>query len=91
MGLRYATVTGVARDDLDDGGAWLYAETVRQIHTLNPGTGVELLIPDFNAEPDQLAEVFGTRPGGAGAQPGDRAADLQAHPARRSATSGRSR
>ena len=32
MGLRYATVTGVARDDLPDGGAWLYAETVRQIH-----------------------------------------------------------
>ncbi len=62
MGLRYATVTGVARDDLDDGGAWLYAETVRQIHTLNPGTGVELLIPDFNADPAQLAEVFGARP-----------------------------
>ncbi|WP_026425148.1 lipoyl synthase [Actinokineospora inagensis] len=62
MGLRYSTVTGVARDDLPDGGAWLYAETVRQIHALNPGTGVELLIPDFNAEPDQLAEVFAARP-----------------------------
>jgi lipoyl synthase len=62
MGLRYATVTGVARDDLEDGGAWLYAETVRQIHTLNPGTGVELLIPDFNADPAQLAEVFESRP-----------------------------
>ncbi|SEE01456.1 lipoyl synthase [Ruania alba] len=62
MGLRYSTVTGVARDDLDDGGAWLYAETVRQIHQVNPGTGVELLIPDFNAEPDQLAEVFSSRP-----------------------------
>ncbi|MGH3466983.1 MAG: lipoyl synthase [Thermocrispum sp.] len=62
MGLRYSTVTGVARDDLADGGAWLYAETVRQIHALNPGTGVELLIPDFNAEPEQLAEVFGARP-----------------------------
>jgi len=62
MGLRYATVTGVARDDLPDGGAWLYAETVRQIHALNPGTGVELLIPDFNAKPDQLAEVFGSKP-----------------------------
>ena len=48
MGLRYSTVTGVARDDLDDGGAWLYAETVRLIHALNQGTGVELLIPDFN-------------------------------------------
>jgi lipoyl synthase len=62
MGLRYSTITGVARDDLEDGGAWLYAETVRQIHALNPGTGVELLIPDFNAEPDQLAEVFGSAP-----------------------------
>jgi lipoic acid synthetase len=62
MGLRYATVTGVARDDLPDGGAWLYAETVRQIHAMNPKTGVELLIPDFNAEPAQLAEVFGARP-----------------------------
>ncbi|HEY3007049.1 MAG TPA: lipoyl synthase [Micromonosporaceae bacterium] len=62
MGLRYATVTGVARDDLPDGGAWLYAETVRQIHKLQPGCGVELLIPDFNGDPDQLAEVFGARP-----------------------------
>jgi lipoic acid synthetase len=62
MGLRYATVTGVARDDLPDGGAWLYAETVRQIHKLQPGCGVELLIPDFNADPEQLAEVFGARP-----------------------------
>ncbi|MDS1269505.1 lipoyl synthase [Lipingzhangella sp. LS1_29] len=62
MGLRYATVTGVARDDLEDGGAWLYAETVRKIHELNPGTGVELLIPDFDAKDDQLAEVFGSRP-----------------------------
>ncbi|GAA1582915.1 lipoyl synthase [Kribbella hippodromi] len=62
MGLRYATVTGVARDDLDDGGAWLYAETIRQIHELNPGTGVEMLAPDFNAIPEQLAEVFSSRP-----------------------------
>jgi lipoic acid synthetase len=62
MGLKYATVTGVARDDLEDGGAWLYAETVRQIHQAVPGCGVELLIPDFNADPGQLAEVFGSRP-----------------------------
>jgi lipoate synthase len=62
MGLKYSTVTGVARDDLPDGGAWLYAETVRQIHALNPGTGVELLIPDFNARPDLLEEVFSSRP-----------------------------
>jgi lipoic acid synthetase len=62
MGLRYATVTGVARDDLADGGAWLYAETAREIHRAVPGCGVELLIPDFNAEPDRLAEVFSARP-----------------------------
>ncbi|NUS45526.1 MAG: lipoyl synthase [Mycobacteriaceae bacterium] len=62
MGLRYATVTGVARDDLPDGGAWLYAETVHAIKRLNPATGVELLIPDFNARPEQLAEVFESRP-----------------------------
>jgi lipoic acid synthetase len=62
MGLKYATITGVARDDLDDGGAWLYAETVRQIHAAVPGCGVELLIPDFNAVPEQLAEVFASRP-----------------------------
>ncbi|MBC6461781.1 lipoyl synthase [Actinomadura sp. HBU206391] len=62
MGLRYATVTGVARDDLPDQGAWLYAETVRQIHAAVPGCGVELLIPDFNAVPELLAEVFSSRP-----------------------------
>ncbi|MEO6713074.1 MAG: lipoyl synthase [Mycobacteriales bacterium] len=62
MGLRYATITGVARDDLRDGGAWLYAETVRQIHDLNPGCGVELLAPDFNAVPDLLAQVFASAP-----------------------------
>ncbi|MFD1719059.1 lipoyl synthase [Georgenia deserti] len=62
MGLKYSTVTGVARDDLEDGGAWLYAETVRRIHAENPGTGVELLIPDFDADPAQLAEVFSSRP-----------------------------
>src|SRR2546423_12017922 len=62
MELRYATVTGVARDDLPDGGAWLYAETVRQIHALLPGCGVELLIPDFNGEAPLLGEVFGARP-----------------------------
>ena len=62
MGLRYATVTGVARDDLADGGAWLYAQTAREIHATVPGCGVELLIPDFNAAGERLAEVFGARP-----------------------------
>ena len=62
MRLRYATVTGVARDDRPDGAAWLYAETARQIHSLCPGTGVELLIPDFRGEESALAEVFSSRP-----------------------------
>jgi lipoic acid synthetase len=62
MGLRYATVTGVARDDLPDGGAWLYGQTCAEIHRAVPGCGVELLIPDFNAEPALLAEVFSSRP-----------------------------
>ncbi|MFM1786762.1 MAG: hypothetical protein RL228_712 [Actinomycetota bacterium] len=62
MGLKYATVTGVARDDLEDEGAWLYAETVRAIHNALPGCGVEVLIPDFSANPDLLAEVFSARP-----------------------------
>jgi lipoic acid synthetase len=62
MGLRYATVTGVARDDLPDEGAWLHAETVRRIHADNPGTGVEILATDFSGDPDLLAEVFSSRP-----------------------------
>jgi lipoic acid synthetase len=62
MGLRYATVTGVARDDLADGGAWLYGQTCREIHRAVPGCGVELLVPDFNAGPERLAEVFSARP-----------------------------
>ncbi|HEU4807914.1 MAG TPA: lipoyl synthase [Homoserinimonas sp.] len=62
MGLRYATVTGVARDDLPDEGAWLHAETVRQIHDRNPGTGVEILATDFSGNPSLLGEVFAARP-----------------------------
>ncbi|MBM3689053.1 MAG: lipoyl synthase [Actinobacteria bacterium] len=62
MGLRYATVTGVARDDLDDEGAWLYAETVRQIRTLHPDCGIEVLIPDFSGQPTLLAQVFAAEP-----------------------------
>src|SRR5699024_4965140 len=62
MGLRYSTVTGVTRDDLPDQGSWLYAETVRAIKRLNPDTGVELLIPDFDGAPKLLERVFNSRP-----------------------------
>lgn len=62
MGLRYATVTGVCRDDLADEGAWLYAETVRAIHARNPGVGVELLAPDFSGRPELLDQIFEATP-----------------------------
>ena len=62
MGLRYATITGVTRDDLEDEGAWLYAETIRMVHLANPGTGVEMLAPDFSGNPELLNQVFETRP-----------------------------
>jgi len=62
MKLRYATITGVARDDLPDQGAWLYAETIRLINELNPDTSVEVLIPDFSAEPELLQQVFDAKP-----------------------------
>ena len=62
MGLRYATITGVTRDDLPDEGAWLYAETIRQVHELNPGCGVEMLAPDFHAKSELLNQIFETQP-----------------------------
>jgi lipoyl synthase len=62
MDLRYATITGVARDDLEDEGAWLYAETIRKVHELNPNTGIEMLAPDFSGHAHLLNQVFETRP-----------------------------
>jgi len=62
MQLRYATITGVTRDDLEDEGAWLYAETIRKVHELNPGTGVEMLAPDFSGKAELLNQVFAAKP-----------------------------
>ena len=62
MGLKYATITGVTRDDLEDEGAWLYAETIRKVHELNPGCGVEMLAPDFHAKAELLNQIFVTKP-----------------------------
>ena len=63
MGLRYSTITGVARDDLPDGGAWLYAETVRADPPAQPGHRRRTAHPRLQRQvPDQLAEVFSTRP-----------------------------
>jgi lipoic acid synthetase len=62
MGLAYATITGVTRDDLEDEGAWLYTETIRKVHEINPGCGVEMLAPDFSGNPDLLNLVFDAAP-----------------------------
>ncbi len=62
MDLRYATITGVTRDDLPDEGAWLYAETIRQVHAQAPQTGVEILTPDFSGHPELLNQVFEAKP-----------------------------
>jgi lipoic acid synthetase len=62
MGLRYATVTGVTRDDLRDEGAWLYAQTIREIKRQAPGTGVEILVPDFSGKHELLKQVFDAAP-----------------------------
>lgn len=62
MKLRHAVVTSVTRDDLPDGGAFLFAETVRAIRTRIPGCTVEVLIPDFNGNLEALASVMRSSP-----------------------------
>jgi lipoic acid synthetase len=62
MDLNYATITGVTRDDLEDEGAWLYAETIRKVHEFAPKTGVEILTPDFSGHEHLLRQVFDAAP-----------------------------
>lgn len=62
MRIRHAVVTSVDRDDLEDGGAALFAETIRQIRALNPGVTVEVLIPDFQGNWEALQQVLDERP-----------------------------
>lgn len=62
LGLKYVTVTGVSRDDLENGASWLYAESVRQIRALCPETGVELLVDDFQGKSVALEEIFASDP-----------------------------
>ena len=87
MGLRYATVTGVARDDLPDGGAWLYAETVRADPRAQPRHRRRAADPRLQRRARPARRGVRRRARGARAQRRDGAADLQADPARRSATS----
>jgi lipoic acid synthetase len=62
MGLRYVVLTGVARDDLPDGGARIWAETVRAVRRAVPGCGVEVLPPDFRGDPEAIATVLEAGP-----------------------------
>ena len=62
MGLRYAVITSVNRDDLPDGGAFIFAQCVRQIRKRLPECRVELLIPDFEGNWDALATVMDSQP-----------------------------
>ncbi len=62
MGLRYAVVTSVTRDDLADGGAAHWAACVRAIRRETPGTAVELLVPDFDARPEPMETVLASAP-----------------------------
>ncbi len=60
--LRYAVVTSVDRDDLEDEGSWVFAETIQKIREINPGTRVEVLIPDFKGSRQNLDRVIDAAP-----------------------------
>src|SRR4029450_7869110 len=62
MGLNYVVLTGVARDDLPDGGARIWASCVRAVREAIPDCGVEVLPPDFKADPDAIATVMAAQP-----------------------------
>jgi len=62
MGLKHAVVTSVDRDDLPDGGAGLFAATIRTIHQLNPECAVEVLTPDFQGKDEHIRTVMDARP-----------------------------
>jgi lipoyl synthase len=62
LGLRFAVITSVNRDELPDGGAELFADTIRAVRRRSPGTGIEVLIPDFEGNWDALAAVMEARP-----------------------------
>ena len=62
MGLRHAVITSVARDDLEDGGAQIFAETIRKVREFNPDCSIEVLIPDLAGRHDALKEVVAAKP-----------------------------
>jgi lipoic acid synthetase len=62
MGVRHAVITSVNRDELPDGGAWVFAETIRRAREVRPGIKIEVLIPDFRGEWWALQRVMDARP-----------------------------
>ncbi|MDQ6718792.1 MAG: lipoyl synthase [Gemmatimonadota bacterium] len=62
MNLQHAVITSVDRDDLPDFGAYIFAETIRQIHARVPGCSVEVLVPDFQGSESSIAAVLEARP-----------------------------
>jgi lipoic acid synthetase len=62
MKLRHVVITSVNRDELPDGGAGVFAETIRRVRKDNPNTRIEVLIPDFKAKPESLELIFNARP-----------------------------
>jgi lipoic acid synthetase len=62
LGLEHVVVTSVARDDLPDGGAHIFTETIRRLKAASPLMGVEVLIPDFNGQEAPLRSVMEARP-----------------------------
>jgi lipoyl synthase len=62
LGLRHAVITSVNRDELPDGGAWVFAETIRQTRRRNPTCTIEVLIPDFEGNEEALATVCAEKP-----------------------------
>ena len=62
MGLNYAVITSVNRDELPDGGAEIFAETISKVRELSPGIRVEVLIPDFKGDHKALLTVLNARP-----------------------------
>ena len=62
MRLQHAVITSVDRDDLPDFGAYIFAETIRQIHEQVPGCSVEVLVPDFQGSVDSIRAVLEARP-----------------------------
>ncbi|QEN08409.1 lipoyl synthase [Oceanispirochaeta crateris] len=62
LGLKFAVVTSVTRDDLEDGGASHFAKVIREVHALEPRVGIEVLIPDFQGNKDALITVLDAQP-----------------------------